>query len=103
MSIPQNQEELKKFRDDLDKLDVEAIKEKLRHHHYGMKDSWKTKEAEAKIQREEAIAEQKLKNESLALQAEGNKISREANVIAKRAFWISLVALLISIAVVIFK
>jgi len=102
MSIPQDQE-LKKFRDQLDRLDIETIKEKLRHHQYGMKDSWQTKEAEARIQKEEAAAEQKLKDASLALQAEGNKISQEANTLAKRAFWISLVALLVSIAVAIFK
>jgi hypothetical protein len=106
MSLPPNKEELENFRRELNEQDIEIIREKLRHQGYGVKDSWRTKEAQARIQREEVAAEQKMKEDSLLLQAQGNKISEEANQIAKRALWTSLVALLISIvsiAVAIFK
>lgn len=102
MSIP-NDEDLMKFRKQLDDLSIDTIKEKLRHHHYGMKDSWKTKEAEARIKREEDVAEYKFKNTALKLQAEGNNIAQQANTLARRALWISLIALALSILVAIFK
>jgi len=103
MSLPPNKEALDVFRKNLDETELEIIEEDLRHQRYGPKDSWKTKEALAKIQKETKLKDDQHKKKVIELKVEGNKMAQKANSIAKWALCLSGLAIIVSILVAIFK
>lgn len=96
-------EEIEKFKEELLKMSPEEVGQKLRHHIYGAKDNWKYKEAQSFIQTHKERIETDIKMESLKQAQENNRLQEQANKTARWALFISLLALVISILVAIFK
>lgn len=90
-------DEINKFREKLKGITLDQIQTNVRNSIWGVKDSWKNKEAEVNIRAQDDANKAGLKIREIDEAVKGNQLLEQANKIARWALGISLLALIISI------